>query len=121
MLKKEGYLFVEEYLRGALHKNQKWQKACDAAKKTFDDVVARVNDSSVKFFFDPVMQMVAERFFSVGNFPKVIGLNGQLSLREIFDDLAVLLEVDLEQVGNEKKGLEVVFNGSGAVVLAAII
>jgi hypothetical protein len=123
MLKKEGYFFVEEYLRGALDQSPRWQRSCEAARKVFNDVVFKVNDIGVviSFSYEPLIQAVADRFFSAPNFHRVSGLNGNASLQFIFDDLAVFLEIELERSGEGPGGLNIAFNELGRAVHAAIV
>ena len=122
MLKKEGYFFVEEYLRGALEQGPRWQRSCEAARKVFNDVVVKVNDigATISFSYEPLMQAIAERFFSAPNFHRVSGLIGQASLRDIFDDLTIFLEIELERSGEGQRGLEIAFNEFGQAVHIAI-
>lgn len=112
MLKKEAELSVDKSLSDALEHDALWQKAYGAAKKAFDDMV----------LFNDLRDQVHDILFAgLANIElqKVEVLNGKVSLREVFDNPAVLLEVEYNMPEKGLCNLEVIFDESGSVLHVA--
>lgn len=106
---------IDKGLADALNHDTKWQAAFDAAKMEYCGLLLLVSD---------IKELNISKFTC--DFIKKCGsknksdFSGRVSIREIYDESAVLLEVEFKQSA-EVKCLEIIFNEIGIVLHAAIV
>ncbi len=121
-MSKTAEFSINRALASALKKDRRWKLAHDTAKQLFDDLVLVANAEKNIWDFPDTMLSFSNRFATSEGFTAASDLVGKISLREVFDELAVVLEIKLieEESGETKRGLDVVFNDLGEVLHAAV-
>ena len=108
-------LVIDQSLIDALNQDAKWQIAFTAAKLVHGCIISLVDGVKIsqdyKFINDFVQKCGSK------NKNK---FNGRISVKNVFDEPAVLLEVEFKQSAKKVKRLEIVFHEIGVILHAAI-
>lgn len=107
---------IDKNLIDALNQDKTWKPAYNVAKRIFDNLPLLIEDAKTPNSYKPVSDFLAKC-----NSKCKDDFSGRISIREIFDSPAILLEVKFERSPKEKKILEIAFDKIGLMLHAAIM
>lgn len=114
-MSEDSKLQIHESLSGESAQSR-WRKAINSAEKCFQEVKFLAAGMAVHHHYNPETAMIAARY----NFGRARNISGKICLQKVFDNQAVLLEIEFETEEDNKERLEMFFDESGLVLHAAI-